>query len=349
MILPQTYGAALMVLILGMLCLGSWAAMFKSAKLRYELSYLDFVVGAVVFAGIYGLTFGNLGFDGFSLMDDLTHSGKKEWFYGFLAGLIFNFGNMLLMASTSISGLSVAFPIAFSIAAILSTVVQMIGGPAGNTTLNISGCLLMLLAVVFGAIAFNIVVVLRHEAKAKTGKVKSTRRPTAAKPVVLAVVAGLLLGSYLPLIDRATEADIGMGPFSMTLMFCFGMILSTMVLSIFFINLPVEGEPAELSGYLNVTVGTHFRAFLSGGLWCTGMLGIVVALSGADLLKGTPVITDLLKTGPPVLAAIWGYFAFKEFRDGDFRAKSLALLMLILFAAGLVMFALAPLHTPTPT
>src|SRR5579883_1403810 len=159
MILPQTYGAALMVLILGMLCLGSWAAMFKSAKLRYELSYLDFVVGAVVFAGIYGLTFGNLGFDGFSLMDDLTHSGKKEWFYGFLAGLIFNFGNMLLMASTSISGLSVAFPI-----------------------------------------AFNIVVVLRHEAKAKTGKVKSTRRPTAAKPVVLAVVAGLLLGSYLPLI-----------------------------------------------------------------------------------------------------------------------------------------------------
>ncbi|HUA59598.1 MAG TPA: hypothetical protein VML19_12635 [Verrucomicrobiae bacterium] len=349
MFLPQTYGAALIVLILGVLCLGSWASLFKSAKLRYELSYFDFAVGALVFAAIFGLTVGNLGFDGFSLSDDLSHAGKRQWFYAFLAGVVFNFGNMLLMSSASISGISVAFPTAFSIAMILSTVVQIVMGPSGNMTLNISGCALLLAAVIFGAIAHNIVVVLRHEAKARIGKAKSTRRPVSIKPVVLAIFGGLLLGACLPLVDQAQLPDIGLGPFSLTLMFSVGMIICTAILSVFFINLPVEGEPAELSGLLNVTLGTHFRAFLSGGLWCTGVLGLWVAINAVDLLKDIPVAVLCLKNSAPLLTALWGLLAFREFRDGDMRARSLAMIMLLLFAGGVVMLALAPLHTPKPT
>ena len=131
MILPQTFGAALLVLILGLLCLGSWASAYKLAgKFRYELFYVDLALGAVVLAVIFAFTFGNLGFDGFSFMDDLDHSGKRQWFFAALAGVIFNLGNMLLMSSVSVSGMAVAFPVAFGTALTLSTVVNMIGGPA---------------------------------------------------------------------------------------------------------------------------------------------------------------------------------------------------------------------------
>jgi len=349
MILPQTFGAALFVLILGLLCLGSWPSAYKWAKLRWELSYFDFAAGVLAAAVIWGLTVGNLGFDGFSLMDDLIHAGKRQWFFAIVAGILFNFGNMLLMASVSVSGLSTAFPVAFAAAMILSTAIRMIGGPAGSSTLNLGGCLLLLLAIVLGAAAANIVVVMRHEANAKTGKTRSTRRPTAAKPVILAVAAGILLGLHLPLVDRATVPDIGLGPYTLALLFSAGLALSTAVLSIFFINLPAEGEPAELSEYLKAGIGTHLRGLLSGGIWCTGALALFISANTADLLKEIPTIFHYLKNAAPLIVALWGWIAWKEFRETDIRAKSLAILMLVFFACGLLMLVLAPLHPVMPT
>jgi len=201
MILPQTYGAALFVLILGLLCLGSWASFYKAgAKFRYELFYVDFAIGAIVLAVVYTFTFGNLGFDGFSFLDDLRNSGKREWVYGIVAGIVFNLGNMVLMSSVSVSGMAVAFPTAFAVALTLSTVAAIFSGPA-NLTLLLSGCALLILAVIVDAIAFNMLGVLRHELLARAGKTKSTRRPANFKGVLLGIVSGLLLGAYLPLVD----------------------------------------------------------------------------------------------------------------------------------------------------
>jgi len=207
----------------------------------------------------------------------------------------------------------------------------------------------MLLAIILGAVAENAVVVMRHEAKAKTGKTKSTRRPTAAKPVILALAAGILFGAHLPLVESATVADIGLGPYSLGLLFAMGMVLSTALLSIFFINLPVEGEPAELSEYFTAGMQTHLRGLASGGLWYTGALALFIAVSAADLLKNIPALLHYLRNAAPLIVAAWGWIAWKEFRDVDIRAKSLAVLMLVLFACGLLMLVLAPLHMPLPT
>src|SRR3954453_22129268 len=95
MILPQSYNAVLLLMILSLLCLGSWASTYKFAgKWRFELFYFDFAIGLGIAALIYAFTVGNLGFDGFSLLDDLQKAGKRQWVYGVLAGLIFNLGNM---------------------------------------------------------------------------------------------------------------------------------------------------------------------------------------------------------------------------------------------------------------
>lgn len=60
MLLPQTYGAALALIVLTMFCWGSWANTFKLVgKWRFELFYYDYSLGVLIAAAIYALTFGN--------------------------------------------------------------------------------------------------------------------------------------------------------------------------------------------------------------------------------------------------------------------------------------------------
>ena len=52
MILPSSYAITLALIILGMLCWGSWASLYKAAgpgpnKMRFELFYFDFAIGTV--------------------------------------------------------------------------------------------------------------------------------------------------------------------------------------------------------------------------------------------------------------------------------------------------------------
>src|ERR1051326_1419233 len=113
MILPQTYSATLLISILSLLCLGAWVSTFKLAgKWRFELFYFDFIFGVLSAALALGSTLGNVGYDGFDFLDDLQHAGKHQWLYCFLSGMIFNFGNLLLMAAVSVAGTVLAFPVA---------------------------------------------------------------------------------------------------------------------------------------------------------------------------------------------------------------------------------------------
>ncbi len=350
MILPQTFGAALLVLILGLLCLGSWASAYKFAgKFRYELFYFDLALGAVVLAVIFAFTFGNLGYDGFSFMDDLDHSGKKQWFFAALAGVVFNLGNMLLLSSVSVSGMTVAFPVAFATALSLSAFVNVIGGPAGNSTLLLGGCTMLILAIVVNAVSCNMLSVMRHEALARTGKAKSTRRPWSMKGVVLAIVSGLVFGAYLPLVDKARESEIGLGPFSLAVLFMLGVFFSTFVFSIFFVNLPVEGEPAEIGDYAKAGLKTHLKGMLAGAVLCSGMLAWWVTLQTSDLFRQSRALVYFLGQAGPLVAALWGVLVWKELREGDMRVKITATLMMLLFAGGLALLALAQAHVPRPT
>src|SRR5215467_11720435 len=113
MILPQTQFAILLVAILGVVCLGLWTSAYKlGSKWRFELFYVDFAVGAFLAVLIYAFTVGNFGFDGFSVLDDISRASKRSWVFAVAAGVVFNLGNLFLMAALSIAGMSVAFPIA---------------------------------------------------------------------------------------------------------------------------------------------------------------------------------------------------------------------------------------------
>jgi len=105
MILPQTYAVTLLLTILSLLCLGIWVSSLKFAgKWRFELFYFDFVFGLLGNGVDFAFTLGNLGYDGFDFLDDLQHAGKRQWVFGFAAGMIFNLANLLLVAAVSVAG-----------------------------------------------------------------------------------------------------------------------------------------------------------------------------------------------------------------------------------------------------
>src|ERR1700760_4549239 len=101
MIIPATYSAALFLMILSMLCWGSWANTFKlSGKWRFELFYLDYSLGVVLAAVLAAFTFGSMG-DELSFRDNLSIASRTHMAYALIAGVIFNLANMLLVAAIS--------------------------------------------------------------------------------------------------------------------------------------------------------------------------------------------------------------------------------------------------------
>ena len=343
MILPQTYASVMFLMVLSLLCLGSWASFYKFAgNWRFELFYLDFAVGLMLAAVIYGFTVGNLGFDGFNLIDDLQHSGRHQWLYVFVAGLIFNLGNILLLGAVSVSALAVAFPMGLGTALLLVTALGLGGRPAGNSLLLGLGCMLILTSIVVNAVSYRIMGTAKHEAMARAGVAKSTRRPSPLKGIVLSLVAGLLIGAYVPLVERSRQGEIGLGPYAVGILFAFGAFVSTLVYDIFLMNLPVEGEPVEFTLYLDGTLKQHLSGIAGGIVWYSGALLAWICTSVPEAMQGSALTRFMLLQGSPVVAALWGILVFKEFKDSDIRVKLMGMLMIVLFLCGLAMIGLSP-------
>ena len=79
MILPATYLSALLLLVVSMICWGSWANTFKltGEKWRFEFFSYDFAIGLLLGAVIAAFTFGTLGSE-LTFSDRLMIAGKKD-------------------------------------------------------------------------------------------------------------------------------------------------------------------------------------------------------------------------------------------------------------------------------
>ena len=342
MILAPTPLFAMLLMVLGILCWGSWAATFKfSGKWRFELYYFDFAFGLVAAAVLIAFTFGNLGFDGFSVMDDLLHAGKRQWFFGFLAGMLLNFGNMLLLAAVSVAGLSVAFLLGVGTALIVGTVLQFLIHPAGNSTLLFVGFAFGIVALVFAASAYRQAIRQRHETLARRGLARSTRRPSAAKGIVLPLVAGLLMGASLPIVETCSEGDLGLGPYAIAMLLSFGILASTFVFNLFLMNLPVEGEPVDVFEYFSGSWRQHLLGAVGGIVWTLGTVAVLVAIASVpDRTRATSPESFPLAQSSLVVAGIWGLVKWKEFRDAKPATQALLILSLVLSSCAIALIVM---------
>jgi glucose uptake protein len=342
-----------------MLCWGSWANTQKLAgKWRFELFYWDYSFGVLLAATIAAFTFGSLGFDGLQFADNLlVTAGKRNIAYGLGAGIIFNLANMLLVAAIAVAGMSVAFPVGIGLALIIGVIWNYIIKPQGNPFMLFGGVGIVIAAIVIDALAYQALSAKRTKERIKAGKTKSTRLKTSWKGIALSIASGALMGSFYPLVELGKQGDAGLGPYAIGFVFAVGIFLSTFAFNIFFMNLPVQGEPVGFRDYFHGTAKQHLLGIIGGAIWAVGTLSNFVVSSatrpvaeaaaadptavGEPLLG--PAISYALGQGATLISALWGLLVWKEFKGADLRVQWLIGVMLALFALGLALISIAPL------
>lgn len=337
---PETAQATLILAAFAFLCWGSWATLFKlaGAKWRFEHFYFDFAFGALVATLISGFALGSSG-DGLTLVDSFLLTGRKQWALAAAAGAVFNLGNMLLLAAVEIRGMALAFPLAMAVGGLILTArVLFVNGDSGYGSVLTAAALCIASILLTVAAAGRLV----RSSEPPPGNRKTAPKPSARKPVALAAAAGIFIAlSAWPLRSaRQGLGDIDMGPYALAILFCVGILLTTLVYNVYFINLPVHGEPAGFGPYFQGGFGVHFLGILGGAVFAGGLLaGFVVdeAENRAALSDG---LRAILVPASAILAALWGWLVFREFRQAEGRASIFLALALACLAGGLAALAI---------
>ncbi len=358
MMIPTTYAVALALTVLTMICWGSWANTMKmSGKWRFELFYFDYTIGLILAALIAALTFGS--FDpgtltdssspAFSFLDNLAVGSKKSMAQAVGAGVIFNLANLLLVAAIAIAGLSVAFPIGIGIALLVGTALNYILKPAGSPALLFGGAGVILLAIIVTAMAHSAHAAAKARAAAREAQPairgqERTRPPSPVKGIVISIVSGVLMGLFYPLVELSKMGDLGMGPYAAAFCFGVGVLISTPVFNLFFMNVPVEGNPIGFKDYFKGTPRQHLLGLAGGMIWSIGMVSNFVASSATRAATVGPAASYAIGQGATLVSTLWGLLLWKEFAGADSKVQRLIVIMLVLFVIGLAMLSVAPLY-----
>jgi glucose uptake protein len=332
MLLPETYQAALLLMILSMLCWGSWANTLKMCpNYRFQLFYWDYSIGMFLAAVLLGLTAGTLGPAPPAFLSAITHAGSGAIIYALIGGAIFNVANLLLVAAIDVAGLAVAFPVGIGLALVIGAVSNYLVTPAANPLLLFGGVALVTVAIILDAAAYR--------------KRESEARATTVRGIVISLVAGVLMGCFYPFVAHAlagTTDHPSPGPYAVSFFFVIGLLISTVPANLLLMARPLDGKPpVDGSGYGRAPVGWHVAGVLGGAIWCLGGVANFVA-SGAHLVG--PAVSYTIGQGATMVSACWGVFVWHEFAGAPRSAKTLLVLMFIFFLLGLGAVALAPLY-----
>jgi len=343
MILPATYNSALLLIILSMICWGSWANTFKlSGKWRFELFYYDYSLGVLIAAIVAAYTVGSMGSD-LSFSDNLLIALRRNMAYAAAAGVVFNLANMLLVAAISVAGMAVAFPIGIGLALVVGVIWNYFLNPQGNPILLGTGVALVAGAIIVDAWAYS---AHAKPVQAKAGKA-APRPGTSPKGILLSLISGLLMGSFYPLVEMAKGGgpdNAGLGPYAVAFLFAVGVFLSTFIFNLYFLNLPVQGQSLSMFDYFKGSLWQHALGILGGIIWCIGAIANFVAASAPTSVQVGPAISYAVGQGATMVSALWGLLVWKEFAGASGKVRVLLAVMLILFLAGLIIVSIAPLY-----
>ena len=315
-------------MILSMLCWGSWANTVKLCPgYRFQLFYWNYVVGLVAGALLWGLTLGTAGATGRSFAADLAATDAAHIGFALVGGVLFNVANLLLVAAIEIAGLAVAFPVGIGLALIIGAVSSYILSPHGNPLMLFGGITLVVAAIVCDAIAYR----LRE----------SEHQATSRRGVVISLIAGLLMGTFYPLVSRAMTGAGAPGPYATSFYFVIGVALCAIPVNYLLMRKPLDAQrPVSMAGFAAVPARWHLWGIAGGAIWCTGAVFNFVA-SKAHVVG--PAVSYSIGQGATMISAAWGVFVWREFSSASSRAKKYLFWIFVLFLLGLTLVALAPL------
>ena len=333
MFIVESYGLAVALCWVTMLCWGSWGNTQKLASnsWRYELFYWDYVIGIVLFSLVWGLTFGSTGEAGRSFIADLSQVDSANFWSAFLGGIVFNASNILLSSSMSLAGMSVAFPIGVGLALVLGVFINYFSVPKGDPVILFAGVFLIVLAIIFNGIA--------------SGKVSKGRadQSTRRKGILIAIAAGVLMSFFYRFVAAAMDLEhlenptAGMmTPYSALFVFALGIFVSNFVFNTWVMKRPFMGRPVAYSEYFKGSFPTHLVGILGGAVWALGTACSYIAAG-----KAGAAISYALGQGATMVAALWGVFIWKEFKGASKAVNLLLAFMLVMFVSGLGLIILS--------
>jgi glucose uptake protein len=324
---PHTYPAALLLMMLSMLCWGSWANAQKiDAGWRFELFYLDYTFGLLAASILFGLTFGRTDpASADSFFFNLHASSTRSIVDAFVGGSIFSIGNILLVAAISVAGMAVAFPVGAGLALVLGSSLNYFISPTGNPVLLFGGIAMVCIAIGFDALAYR-------DAEG--------RGRSSAKGILLSIGGGIGAGLFYPFVAKSLTGPSHLVPYTVNFVFALGALATAVPMSYLLMRKPVNGPPLSLRDYPAGSLRLHAWGLAGGVVWGLGTIANFVA-SYVPMIG--PATSFAMGEGNTMISALWGVFVWKEFRGATARVKLLLALMFLFFLLGLTSIALAPI------
>lgn len=325
MIIVQSYGIAVVLCIITMLCWGSWANTQKlaSKKWAFQLFYWDYALGVLIFSIILAFTAGSSGDAGRSFFADLVQADFRSFGMALLGGIVFTLANILLVIAIAIAGMAVAFPLGIGLALIIGVIVNYSANPVGNPYLLFGGVVLIIVAIILDAMAYK-------------RRTKGVSR-SSAKGIIISIVGGVLMGFFYRFVADSistnfTSPEPGkFTPYTATVVFAVGLFLSNFIWNTMAMYKPITGERVTYNDYfIQGNSKLHLIGILGGVIWSLGMSLNILASGQAGF-----AISYGLGQGATLIAALWGVFIWKEFA-GTKGVKGLLFLMFLLYLTGLV-------------
>ena len=322
MFTPQTFAVALVMMIVTAICWGSWANTYKGVKgYRFELFYWDYAIGIFLFALLYAYTLGSSGHDASSFAYNVHTADLSNIWWAILGGVIFNLANVLLIAGIDMAGLATAFPICIGIALVVGVILSYVQQPKGNLAMLAGGVICAMVAVVLDGKAYGQL----------TGPKEASR-----KSVIICAISGVLMGLWAPFSTRALTHGNPLGPYSVVVFLTLGALLSCFIWNLYFMKHPLVGEPVGFSGFFTAPVSGHILGLLGGFIWATGTVFSLVAANYTGVATSYAI-----GQAAPMVAALWGIFAWKEFRGANARARLFLALMFVFYVIAILLVARA--------
>jgi glucose uptake protein len=318
---PPNTGVALLMMITCAACWGSWANTYKGVRnYRFELFYWDYAVGMFLTALLLGLTLGSTKHDASSLIQNIHSSDLSNVIHALVGGALFNLANLLLVAAIDMAGLAIAFPISIGIALVVGVVLSYALQPKGNALLLFLGVGCALIAVLLDGKAYATL--------AKAGP------SVSRKSLVTCLVSGVLMGLWAPFMTHAMTRGNALGPYSAAVFLTLGALLSCLVWNVYFMKHPLVGDPVSFAAFFKGPGSGHALGLLGGCIWSIGTVFNLVAGS----LTGE-AISYAVGQSAPMVAALWGVFAWKEFDHSSSKSKIYLASMFLFYIVGICLLA----------
>lgn len=320
---------AIVFCVITMLGWGSWANTQKLAgkeKWPFELFYWDYAMGVFLCGFIIAHTLGSFGAAGPGARENM-HSAQFEFVLpALISGAIFNLSNLLLVVGIDAAGMAVAFPVGVGLALVIGTVESFIEAPKGNATLLFTGVALILFAMIMSGAA--------HRRLPHAG----ARRPL--RGLIFSAVAGCIMGLFYPQLMRAISPNFNsapivpgmLTPYVALLFFGAGVLASNLVFNTVF----MRAGHVTYGDYFRGSAKLHGIGILGGAIWMVALSFNVIASSVAG-----PAISYALGQGATLVAALWGLFIWREFRDAPAGTNKYLVLMLSGYSIGLILIGAA--------